>query len=48
MELLTGKIVGGKVVLDGNPFAEGTLVTVVAKKKRRGRRSPSASLANGA
>ena len=26
MELLTGKIVEGKVVLDGNSFAEGTAV----------------------
>lgn len=33
MELLTGKIVEGKVVLDGDPFAEGTLVTVIAKSE---------------
>jgi hypothetical protein len=40
MELLTGKIVEGKVVLDGDSFAEGTIVTVIAKSGETGVRLP--------
>ncbi len=32
MKLATGTVVGGKVVLEGRPFPEGTLVTVLAKE----------------
>ena len=32
MKVATGKIVGGKVVLDGEPLAEGSVVTVVARE----------------
>ena len=31
MKIATGKIVGGKVVLEGASFEEGTSVTVLAK-----------------
>jgi hypothetical protein len=30
MKVATGKVVGGKVVLEGEPLAEGSVVTVVA------------------
>jgi hypothetical protein len=30
MRVATDKVVGGKVVIDGDPFAEGAVVTVVA------------------
>jgi hypothetical protein len=42
MELLTGKIVEGKVVLDGDSFAEGTLVTVIANSGETSVRLPKA------
>jgi hypothetical protein len=32
MKVATGKVVGGKVVLDGEPLAEGSVVTVVARE----------------
>jgi hypothetical protein len=32
MKVATGKIVGGKVVLDGADFAEGATVTVLARE----------------
>ena len=32
MKISTGKIVGGKVVLDGEPLTEGSVVTVVARE----------------
>ncbi len=32
MKLATGRIVAGKVVLDGGAFAEGTVVTVLASE----------------
>jgi hypothetical protein len=32
MKVATGKIVGGKVVLDGEPLTEGSVVTVVARE----------------
>ena len=32
MKVATGKIVGGKVVLDGADFAEGATVTVLAQE----------------
>jgi len=32
MKVATGKVVGGKVVLEGEPLAEGSVVTVVAKE----------------
>lgn len=32
MKIATGKIVGGKVVLEGEPLAEGSVVTVVARE----------------
>jgi len=31
MKVATGKVVGGKVVLEGEPWAEGSVVTVVAR-----------------
>ena len=31
MKIATGTIVGGKVVLEGEPWAEGSVVTVVAR-----------------
>ena len=30
MRVATGRVVGGKVVLEGEPWAEGSVVTVVA------------------
>jgi hypothetical protein len=42
MELLTGKIIGGKVVLDGDSLAEGTVVAVIAKGDRSPARLPRA------
>ncbi len=32
MEVATGRVVGGKVVLEGEPLAEGSIVTVVARE----------------
>ncbi len=32
MKVATEKVVGGKVVLDGEPLAEGSVVTVVARE----------------
>ena len=32
MTFATGRVVGGKVVLDGEPLAEGSVVTVVARE----------------
>jgi hypothetical protein len=32
MKIATGKVVGGKVVLEGEPLAEGSVVTVVARE----------------
>ena len=32
MKVATGRIVEGKVVLEGEPLAEGTVVTVVAQE----------------
>lgn len=32
MRVATGRIVGGKVVLEGEPLAEGSVVTVVARE----------------
>ena len=32
MKVATGKIVDGKVVLDGEPMTEGSVVTVVARE----------------
>ena len=32
MKVATGRIVGGKVVLDGEPLTEGSVVTVVARE----------------
>jgi len=31
MKVATAKVVGGKVVLEGEPLAEGLVVTVVAR-----------------
>ena len=31
MRVATGKVVGGKVVLEGEPLPEGSVVTVVAR-----------------
>ena len=33
MKVATGRIVGGKVVLEGEPLAEGSVVTVVAREE---------------
>jgi len=32
MKVATGKVVGGKVVVEGEPLAEGSVVTVVARE----------------
>ena len=32
MKVATGKVVGGKIVLEGEPWAEGSVVTVVARE----------------
>ena len=32
MKVATGKIVDGKVILEGDPLAEGSVVTVVARE----------------
>ena len=32
MKVATGKVIGGKVVLEGEPLAEGSVVTVVARE----------------
>jgi hypothetical protein len=32
MTIATGRVVGGKVVLEGDPLAEGSVVTVVARE----------------
>ena len=32
MKLATGTVVGGKIVLEGQPFPEGMVVTVLAKE----------------
>ena len=32
MKVATGRVIGGKVVLDGEPLAEGSVVTVVARE----------------
>ena len=34
MKIATGRIVGGKVVLDGEPLAEGSVVTVLSTEER--------------
>src|SRR3989344_3328052 len=31
MKIATGKVIGGKVVVEGDSFAEGSVVTVVAR-----------------
>ncbi len=36
MKMATGKVVGGKVILDGVSLAEGTSVTVLAKDDQAG------------
>jgi hypothetical protein len=36
MKVATGKVVGGKVVLDGEPLREGAVVTVVISEDRDG------------
>jgi len=32
MKVATGRVVGGKVILEGEPLAEGSVVTVVARE----------------
>ena len=32
MKLATGTVIGGKIVLEGQPFPEGMVVTVLAKE----------------
>lgn len=32
MKIATGKVVGGKVVLEGEPLSEGSIVTVLAQE----------------
>jgi hypothetical protein len=32
MKVATGKVVGGKIVIEGEPWAEGSVVTVVARE----------------
>jgi len=36
MKIATGKVVGGKVVLEGTAFEEGTSVTVLARNEEGG------------
>lgn len=36
MKIATGKVIGGKVVVDGAPLEEGTSVTVLARDDDRG------------
>ena len=36
MRIATGKVVGGKVVIDGAPLEEGTSVTVLARDEENG------------
>ena len=36
MRIATGKVVGGKVVVDGAPLEEGASVTVLARDDERG------------
>ena len=31
MKVATGRVVDGKIIVDGEPFAEGSVVTVVAR-----------------
>jgi hypothetical protein len=32
MQLATGTVVGGKIVIDGEPLPEGTVVTILARE----------------
>ena len=32
MKVATGRVIGGKVVLDGDPLIEGSVVTVVSRE----------------
>ena len=32
MKIATGKVIGGKIVLEGEPLTEGSVVTVVARE----------------
>lgn len=32
MKVATGKVIGGKVVIEGEPLAEGSVVTVVTRE----------------
>ena len=32
MQLATGTVIGGQIVLEGDPLPEGTVVTVLARK----------------
>ena len=36
MKIATGKVIGGKVVIDGAPLEEGTSVTVLARDAENG------------
>lgn len=36
MKVATGKVVDGKVVVEGEPWAEGSVVTVVAREDDEG------------
>ena len=36
MRIATGKVIGGKVVIDGAPLEEGTSVTVLARDEENG------------
>lgn len=36
MKIATGKVVGGKVVVEGSPLEEGTSVTVLARDEESG------------
>ena len=36
MKIATGKVVGGKVLVEGEPLEEGLSVTVIAKDSERG------------
>jgi len=34
MQVSTGKVVGGRIVLEGEPLAEGSIVTVLSRESK--------------
>lgn len=35
MQLTTGTVVGGKIIVEGEPFPEGTVVMILARETER-------------